>query len=357
MSAADIVHLRELIHSLEHTVVTRYLSAAGFIVLSYDHFLTLGDEIKLIWHAPRSLLKFGFLFNRYLVLICLFALTCEMSGFGVTFTDAFTFTLSMLGKNRCRIFLFAMSMLGIITVGMANILVLLRVVLLWERRPFVLRMMSFGFVSSFTVQIVCMVLANYRLRPSIEWSPIAKMCVVTQHTALYVAVWVAPMLFEILVIVFSVANALDRPRTVRTHIGSALHNDGVTYFVALTALRIINLALAATGNPSLALLAVFFIWSMTTTILCRSLLGLREAELSQVSHSRSVLPSPRSHGIHVVDMDHLTFWQISRKENVHDMDIGHRPSASVGSSTKLLRLGSVSRKDASLDDDDWDPHV
>lgn len=75
------------------------------------------------------------------------------------------------------------------------------------------------------------------------------MCVITGHTPLYIAVWASPVhiflcmsqkwlmadgsqiLFELLVLIFTVVNAFDRPRTAQARISAALHRDGATYFV------------------------------------------------------------------------------------------------------------------------------
>lgn len=51
-------------------VLTRRL-AVGLVVLAYDHTLTLGDEITLVWTAPHSFAKWAFLVNRYFVLCML----------------------------------------------------------------------------------------------------------------------------------------------------------------------------------------------------------------------------------------------------------------------------------------------
>ena len=143
--------------------------------------------------------------------------------------------------------------------------------------------MTFGFLSGFIAQIVCMIMANIKvtrkslptafspsfqrlLRSSIAailWSPTVRMCVITNHTSLYIAVWASPvrrstsisfprlqrhitrpllnhfsqnffflqMLFELLVLIFTVINALDRPRTAKTRIMSTLYSDGVAYFI------------------------------------------------------------------------------------------------------------------------------
>lgn len=50
---------------------TRYLEAIGLTILLYDHVLTFAGEVRLIWFAPTSFVKYTFLFNRYLVLATL----------------------------------------------------------------------------------------------------------------------------------------------------------------------------------------------------------------------------------------------------------------------------------------------
>ena len=51
-------------------------TAVGLTVLFYDHVLTFADEVRLVWLAPRSLAKYAFLFNRYLVLGTLLCVAC-----------------------------------------------------------------------------------------------------------------------------------------------------------------------------------------------------------------------------------------------------------------------------------------
>ncbi|KAK7685325.1 hypothetical protein QCA50_011689 [Cerrena zonata] len=70
----------QLVAALKDAYATRYLSAAGLVVLLYDHILTFSEEIRLVWHAPHSFAKYAFLFNRYLVLSCLLPVAHEMSG-------------------------------------------------------------------------------------------------------------------------------------------------------------------------------------------------------------------------------------------------------------------------------------
>ncbi|QRV75585.1 hypothetical protein RhiJN_03600 [Ceratobasidium sp. AG-Ba] len=45
----------------------RYVSVAFIALLLWDHVITLGDEIALIWPAKFGIVKAIFLFNRYIV--------------------------------------------------------------------------------------------------------------------------------------------------------------------------------------------------------------------------------------------------------------------------------------------------
>jgi len=48
------------------TSFTIYVGIAGFTILVWDHLVTIGDEIELIWRGPKGILVYLFLLNRYL---------------------------------------------------------------------------------------------------------------------------------------------------------------------------------------------------------------------------------------------------------------------------------------------------
>jgi hypothetical protein len=53
----------------------------GLVILVYDHFVTFSSERRLIWTAPSSIAKFGFLINRYVVPVGMFITFIFLSGF------------------------------------------------------------------------------------------------------------------------------------------------------------------------------------------------------------------------------------------------------------------------------------
>jgi len=229
--------------------------------------LTFADELRLVWFAPRSLAKYAFLFNRYLVLATLIAVACEMCGFvGDVFTD--------LG---CKQFIFVVSVIAVMSIGIANMLVLLRVVILWDERPLVIKLMVVAYCASLIAQVTTIILALLHILPGMTWSPIVGMCVSIHSSRVLVVVWASPMLFELFVLISTALNAVDRPTSARTPIARALCSDGILYFVGVAILRALNVALAGASlsRPSFTLLGVFFVWAMTTTIINRSLLQFR----------------------------------------------------------------------------------
>jgi hypothetical protein len=83
------------------------------------------------------------------------------------------------------------------------------------------------------------------------WSPLLSMCVVTRASPLTIAAWGAPLVFELVVLVALVWNALDRPRTSHTPLTRALLADGIIHFGFIACLRVMQVALAAAGPPRL----------------------------------------------------------------------------------------------------------
>lgn len=301
----------ERFRSLWNANTTRYLSAVGLVVLLYDHLLTFTDEYRLVWKAPSSLPKFVFLFNRYLVLGAQLAVAVEMCGFYGPF-------LSNLG---CKHLLFTTTTLGVASIGIADILVLIRVVILWDRNPVVIKLMIAGFLSTFIVQVVLVVLVLINLSPGVVWSPLARMCVTSTASRYLTAVWSVPLSFEALVLLATIINALGRPRAAHVGLIGALYRDGISYFVVLAALRVVNLSLAAMDDPSVTFLGVFLVWALTTTVLNRSLLNLRQAEVNEHVDPLSGRASPFGIALSSgYDMASLSYIHTDRK-HLREMSI------------------------------------
>jgi len=247
---------------------TRYLSASGLVILLFDHALTFSDEVDLVWKSSRrSFSKYAFLTNRYLVPVVLLALAVSMCGF-VRFSDA-----------ACRYLIVVSAVLGIISIGMANILILLQVVWLWDKNRTVRNLLAGGFILSFSATSVFMFVALHKLFDGIRYSSLVHMCSSTTQTRALIVVWASPMLFEALVLVLTLWNSVDRPRHEQTTLTRVLLNDGIAFFFILSLLRAMNLIFAAVGSVSKSMMSICFVWAMITVTLNRCILHSLRARL------------------------------------------------------------------------------
>ncbi|TFK75301.1 hypothetical protein BDN72DRAFT_832163 [Pluteus cervinus] len=261
--------LDHLISSLWYANATRYLNAAGLTALLYDHALTFPSEVSLIWCGPRSLQKYIFLLNRYMVPSILLVVAIEMTGFGTR----------ALSNQSCQYIITTAALGSTISLATANLLVLLRVASLWEKDPVATKLLGVGFVLSTLSTFSSMVVALSRVYTSIQYFSVASMCVLIQTTDVLIVAWSCPLVFEVVVLLSTFWNAVSKPRDAQLPLARALHRDGMLVFLSLATLRVVNLALAATRRIDLVLLLVFFVWSMITLILNRSLLRMRKAEI------------------------------------------------------------------------------
>lgn len=112
----------------------------GLSILIFDHCVTFSAERRLIWNAPRSIAKFGFLLNRYLVPLCLVGVFLALSGFyGLDLTDMVRGeTLCSLIppsdiSQACRNMFAVFSIVEMCSLALGNGLVAMRIVDIWDR--------------------------------------------------------------------------------------------------------------------------------------------------------------------------------------------------------------------------------
>lgn len=88
------------------------------------------------------------------------------------------------------------------------------------------------------------------------YNPIAGMCVPTTTTSFLKGIWASALPFDVIVLGATCVNAIDRPRRAHEPVIRMLRRDGIVFFASITALRIVNLALAFTNDPKYAFIAI-----------------------------------------------------------------------------------------------------
>ncbi|KAI0295877.1 hypothetical protein B0F90DRAFT_1820310 [Multifurca ochricompacta] len=255
----------EIEREIHIATIARNITVAGAVVVLYDHVLTFDDEIRLIWKAPSSFIKWIFLVNRYLTEVCLLAIANEMSGFSYTY-------------NSKEYVFYGFLPYGVFSILTANLMAFLKVVTLWNKSPRVVFWLSSILLLSFLTSAGCMTASMIILAPYIEWSPVANICVLMKTTPTLTAVWAAPMIFEFSVLALTTYNALSLPRHSGRPLVRILHRDGMLFFLALLLLRGMNVVFSLSTNPKLIALTVFFSWAMVALGINRMMINIRSSE-------------------------------------------------------------------------------
>ncbi|KAG2143808.1 uncharacterized protein EDB93DRAFT_1251860 [Suillus bovinus] len=103
--------------------VRKALSTVGHIVLIYDYFLTLDDEIQYIWSAPWTIVKVMFLINRYGNLVGQTIIRLEEAGI-----------LTHNLQSFCQRFAISTTCFMLLSSESIHILVLMRAWAIWGTR-------------------------------------------------------------------------------------------------------------------------------------------------------------------------------------------------------------------------------
>ncbi|EIW77026.1 hypothetical protein CONPUDRAFT_168058 [Coniophora puteana RWD-64-598 SS2] len=57
---------RAILNDKQDSIVTIYVGFIAFTILLWDHMITFGDEVELIWRQPKTFMSWLFILNRYI---------------------------------------------------------------------------------------------------------------------------------------------------------------------------------------------------------------------------------------------------------------------------------------------------
>jgi len=250
-----------------HIQACQYVTAAGLVMLLYDHMLTFDQEVQLIWSTKLTLPSLLFLFNRYVVPVAMIIRTKDLSGIAT----------QILSDNYCKWSIGIATILGLVTIGISNILVLLRLWVVWDGNK---QLMYWTGAACFTSLAAGFLVAGFVFPvalPYIVYNQHFHACLLVQTPRVNVGyLWLPGLVFEVIVFFVVFWDALERPRTRDSEITKALYRDGFLYFFVLCVLRLINMLLGIIAPLSLIFLGVLFIWSAVNIAVSRLILNSRQ---------------------------------------------------------------------------------
>ncbi|KAH8836024.1 hypothetical protein DL96DRAFT_1576429 [Flagelloscypha sp. PMI_526] len=249
----------------------------AIVLLYYDYFLTIGDEVRLIWTRPKSLGSIVFFLNRYPALV-------------LTFGTAFLQLRFSEGSSYQTLSIFhALAILFVQVI--AGLTLAIRTIALYQRSRWVISLIC-GLI------ILCASASGWSIQP--RHIPLD----LTMEESYYLSIrratgWESMLLFDCTTFTLLMLRSYFEARKYSTFSGIPLLNllirDGAIYFTVLAAVNTTNIIMYYFGGPycdsTLATLAS----NISNTMICRLCLNLRE-------HAADINCSANFHGAHATTM-------------------------------------------------------
>ncbi|KAJ7833678.1 hypothetical protein B0H13DRAFT_2370312 [Mycena leptocephala] len=252
--------------SVAPVFAARLIPAISVSALLYDHSLSFGGEMDLIWFNSEAAFgnRVGFILNRYLT---------EAVAIYVAYLNSGLYQgLTSVGAEICHTSIWIFSMGSSVFIGISHFLIIMRVYTLWDRRQMIKRILTAAFCLEICLALVFSALAASQTNLLWEYIPLALKFMLGAIT-----------LFDFFIIIMTVLNALDRPHTTQADVITSLQRDGARMFVCLFVLRLTSFLISVLGNEEIFALLLIFSWSMCATV--NSRIQLRVEHLRFVRHT------------------------------------------------------------------------
>jgi hypothetical protein len=249
---------------------SRYFSAFSFIATVYDIVITIDDEVNTIWNNPNSRWhsKVVFVANRYLTVAILTFVSYLFSG-----------TATTLDNTVCRQFVWIYGTVLIFISWSSHFVILIRLYRLWDRRDSVARTLTAMFTVFMSTTIILGVFAAMQVQ-SEYFEPLRTCLFLSKPVFLVVLLGVASA-FDLVLVLFIVFNALDRPRHIDVPLVSDLQRDGAGIFMVIFALRLASFIVSIFLDMSKILLALTTVGALYTLINARLHMRLEGLSLNR----------------------------------------------------------------------------
>ncbi|KAG8911095.1 hypothetical protein FRC00_007075 [Tulasnella sp. 408] len=250
---------------VRHIEISRYVTAAGYVIMIYDHMSTFPDEVELIWLKPMSPVSCLFLFNRYVVPIIALIDLWSFGGLAKGVTDKF-----------CRDWLIAEGAFQTLCQGIAHLLACLRVRALLNGKRWVDWVMLVWGLLYFSGAVTTSSLVLAYVERDYAWNPILNVCFGSMPSWMAWA-WVPGLVFETLLFGMLISKAYqDWRRDVSFPITRLLYRDGFLSYLLISTCSLFNI-IAWTALPSsLVALAKNFSFCLIVTMSSKIVLNLRD---------------------------------------------------------------------------------
>ncbi|XP_006460600.1 hypothetical protein AGABI2DRAFT_117541 [Agaricus bisporus var. bisporus H97] len=245
-----------------HLLAGKYFQIAAFVMLAYDHLITLEQEVERIWKRPKSAASLLFLLNRYATLIqfIIIVIVGEASRMYL-YTNRSTIA-SLDSCIRCDSYVLfeGICTVALVAVGQGQIIISI-----------------VGLKDGFAVP----------LPPGLVG------CILTGSNTLFPSVWIAPLVTDSFIFLLTIYRTKENIRTLFTSVSNGatsvtdravtiLLRDGLMYYFLIFLANLMNCLIYFIAEPDIKPIGASFSQLLTCTVISRLVLNLRS-----LSHGNS----------------------------------------------------------------------
>lgn len=270
----------------------RYAQLASGTIIMYDHLVTFGDEVELIWKSSWTLGKILFILNRYYPLIA-------------AIVNTYAIFFPRLTNTFCLRYFQWQGWTGLLTCMFPEIILQMRIYALYSLNRKVLILIVAGFICASTASAVVMGKALSQIT-AIAAHPIPGLvsCVPAGVPKHFFAFWIPILVYESLLCGlalfrgFQTFQSSASPFRSGKYLVSILIRDSILYFLIMFATYLTNLLVWIVAPVNLTEIPVGFSVALSSIMGSRIIINMR-AMNKGLSENRSLSRGALALGIHM----------------------------------------------------------
>lgn len=252
-----------------HVEFTRYAHLASSSIIVYDHIVTLGPEVDLIWAAPWSNGKMLFILNRYYSL-------------ATVLLDLYGFFSAAITPSFCLRFFQWQGWTGLVAAMLAQLILQMRIYAMYSLNKAVLVFMVASFLASTLTSAWIMFTALASIETRTINVPLGKFCMADGIPQNFYTFWIPLIAFEAVLCILALIRGLDAVRTGGSLFRAGrllvriLIRDSVLYFLVIGATYTACLLIWLAAPITLFEVPIGFSIAMSCVVANRIILNVRE---------------------------------------------------------------------------------
>ncbi|KDQ52891.1 hypothetical protein JAAARDRAFT_39840 [Jaapia argillacea MUCL 33604] len=258
----------DLWNTVEGIRITRYCQLAATALAIYDCIITFDQELEQVWKKPWSTSKILFLLSRYY-------------GNGSVIAIHLILLSDTSSNKLCRVMFITQAWANCLAVWIVQIIVQLRVYAMYRRSRYIGSLIVTGFVIEIAAMVTLVTFESVGLEATASPVPGIQLCTVTKIPTFTYGFWLAIMMFECLLFVLALYQAIGRflkrrDRWRQQSLIDVLLRDNILYFFLIFQGYAQNAAVFTLPPMWIEIIGSFSI-TWTCTMGCRLILNLRDA--------------------------------------------------------------------------------